>query len=938
MLGKKIIFTFIFLLTALTSFCQKGVILKVQHDLDSLRSVAPLEKIYLHLDKQNYLLGDTIWYKAYVTDGSFGTPSAISGIVYVELTDARGEVVQRSRQMLVAGSTYGDLFLDPAELKPGSFRLRAYTQWMQNFGSDYFFDRRLEVLGNYQQEWSVQLAPLQFADTTSKQVLDIQMKIQPIDGKPFRVQPVVMELESKRKQLDEQKLIVDTDGVFKTTIALNKKLALKDVDVVLKQENAEKVRFPLSDGWPQKQYDVQFLPESGQWLAQRPCVMGVKIVDNEGKGQNARGIVRDAQGKTVATFQCQHKGMGSIRLPALPVGKYMAHLIFEDGYEKDEALPIPETSGIILHYEPTRATNTFQFQVMVADSLNPAYHNLMLIAQSRGVMCYGALLKPVEKQLETTIPQSYFPEGVVHFMLYSADGRPLAHRMVYHQASIQPGLKLSIEPHQATYHTRDSVALVITATDSLGKGVVGNFSLAVTDDGQYQSSSWAPNIWNSYYLSSELQGTVEEPGYYFSDDSAATTALDHLLLTQGWRKYDLSWLNKKKDFSFKPEPRFAITGTAENAFGKKLKQVPVVLFAKGKSTFFADTLTNEMGQFTFDHFPPFDTIGFVIQARNRRNKSFNIGIELDPDAPFPPLKKPPTQPHSWFVNLDTTLRQRLLDQRAYQKNMRVLHYQADPNTIMLEEVAVNAKKVVKGSKNLNGPGEADQLLTEDVLLAEGPKTLLQILKEKITGFHLGTYPRKRGKPEYMVNEKKARLIFDGVDLEFFYDTSSAIGPNDHMLFIKSYLEQYNGNDVKGIEIMYNPRYNSKYNSEFLSPAEQMNASPVMGTDPVYIEITTRGGHGPFMRKTPGVVHFRPTPFSWPHEFYRPRYTAKKQAGDLDDLRATIHWQPMIITDQEGKAIVSFFTSDRSGTYTVTIEGLDDAGNRAVATKKIKVDP
>src|SRR5690606_20634410 len=130
--------------------------------------------------------------------------------------------------------------------------------------------------------------------------------------------------------------------------------------------------------------------------------MGVKIVDSEGKGQNARGMIRDAQGKTVATFQCTHKGMGSIQLPPLPVGKYMAHLIFEDGHEQDETLPVQQTSGVMLHYEPNRTMNTFQFQVMVADSLNPAYQNLMLIAQSRGIMCYGALLKPLEKQLDAT--------------------------------------------------------------------------------------------------------------------------------------------------------------------------------------------------------------------------------------------------------------------------------------------------------------------------------------------------------------------------------------------------------------------------------------------------------------------------------------------------------------------------------------------------------
>src|SRR5690606_13148466 len=140
-------------------YCQQQTIPKIQEALDSLQLTRPLEKLYVHLDKSDYLLGDTIWYKAYVMDGVTGGFSQMSGVVYVELIDGEGNLVQRSRLVLVAASTHGEFVLDPTVVKPGRFQLRAYTRWLQNFGADYFYQRAVQVSGDYFQEWTVDLAP-----------------------------------------------------------------------------------------------------------------------------------------------------------------------------------------------------------------------------------------------------------------------------------------------------------------------------------------------------------------------------------------------------------------------------------------------------------------------------------------------------------------------------------------------------------------------------------------------------------------------------------------------------------------------------------------------------------------------------------------------------------------------------------------------------------
>ena len=49
------------------------------------------------------------------------------------------------------------------------------------------------------------------------------------------------------------------------------------------------------------------------------------------------------------------------------------------------------------------------------------------------------------------------------------------------------------------------------------------------------------------------------------------------------------------------------------------------------------------------------------------------------------------------------------------------------------------------------------------------------------------------------------------------------------------------------------------------------------------------------------------------------------AGMQPDLRTTIYWKPDVITDDDGKATLDFYTSDNPATYTVIIEGVNIDG-------------
>ena len=109
----------------------------------------PIEKLYLHQDRTNYYAGETIWFKVYQTLSSSATEA--SRIVYIDLSNSKGEIVKQVKYPLADGAASGS-FSIPEHLHAGHYQLRAYTRWMQNFDPEFFFHRELTIYGDSEKD------------------------------------------------------------------------------------------------------------------------------------------------------------------------------------------------------------------------------------------------------------------------------------------------------------------------------------------------------------------------------------------------------------------------------------------------------------------------------------------------------------------------------------------------------------------------------------------------------------------------------------------------------------------------------------------------------------------------------------------------------------------------------------------------------------------
>jgi len=104
----------------------------------------PQEKVYLQMNRQQFTSGEQIWIKGWCTFRQ--KPSFLSRIVYVDVVDEKGKVVDKSMYRLDSlGSFYGHIDI-ARKWKSGNYTLRGYTAWMLN-QPDYIFHQPFFVYG-----------------------------------------------------------------------------------------------------------------------------------------------------------------------------------------------------------------------------------------------------------------------------------------------------------------------------------------------------------------------------------------------------------------------------------------------------------------------------------------------------------------------------------------------------------------------------------------------------------------------------------------------------------------------------------------------------------------------------------------------------------------------------------------------------------------------
>jgi hypothetical protein len=294
---------------------------------------------------------------------------------------------------------------------------------------------------------------------------------------------------------------------------------------------------PKSDGKQitvnPKEYDIQFLPEGGHLLTGVKNVVGIKAIDDRGKGTKASGVIVDEKGTEIASFQSNFLGLGRFSFTPKEGQTYTAKITLNNTKEIELPLPKSKEQGISI-----LVNNTQTKDVIIEFSTNEKTFNQLKDQEFQMLIHKDGVTKIIPVQFTTNkkrfvIAKETLFKGVNTITLFDQNQTPLLERMFFNEAPIKT-YELSV---LTTSKELDSLNVSLQA--NLDQTVVANTSISVLPKGT-QSYDPKHNILSAFYLKPYLKGSIENPSYYFTNSNRKKRyELDLLLLTQGWSRY--SW-------------------------------------------------------------------------------------------------------------------------------------------------------------------------------------------------------------------------------------------------------------------------------------------------------------------------------------------------------------------------------------------------------------
>jgi hypothetical protein len=133
---------YLFAFTAWTFTCFTG--LKAQQSSFAQCFKENVEKVFVQLDKSILITGEELKMNAFVVNASTHKPSVLSKILYFELDNAANMPVFYWRINLDNGTGSGMVSI-PDSLQSGEYKLKAYTNWMRNNSSGFFYTTNLFI-------------------------------------------------------------------------------------------------------------------------------------------------------------------------------------------------------------------------------------------------------------------------------------------------------------------------------------------------------------------------------------------------------------------------------------------------------------------------------------------------------------------------------------------------------------------------------------------------------------------------------------------------------------------------------------------------------------------------------------------------------------------------------------------------------------------------
>ncbi len=647
---------------------------------------------------------------------------------------------------------------------------------------------------------------------------------------------------------------------------------------------------------PKPNYDVSFFPEGGNLCEGVFNKVAIKALNQQGASEFISGEIVDKEGTRICEVTTVFAGMGSFLLFPEAGKEYYLVCKNNSGLEKRFKLPPAQKT---LSLSATYRNQRYLFQIIQTPDLpeRPLY----LLVHCKGEVVYFDGWKQGNEFV--AISNNRLPSGIIQALLLDERMNPISERLIFNKNEAQTLLAFSTD--KPSYQSRERVTAALRVTDPEGNPLVGHVSVAVTDDKDVTIDTLY-SIWASLLLSSELKGHIESPGYYLQNNPEAEWALDLLMTTHGWRRYEIPDVIKGN--YLRPKTAFEMTKEISGAVKTLLLGRPVVngeVMILSFDMGLAQALTDSTGKFSFFVHSP-DSSKYFIQAKNQKGRP-GVELALNPEK-YPKLIHAPLSLSSGNESDD---QQTMSITDFLKKAEQRARYDDDMKSINLPEVTVKARVVPK----------KDEVRLQYWANASSDNTIYREEIEKRSAVNVTSLLNYVG--GVMVNSNGTISIRGGGLPLVLIDGMEVQWPDRMTSVFDSPLEMVSIMDVEAIDIFKGP-------SAAIFGMRGSNGA---------ISITTRRGDVSSGSRSMSVnrTSIIPLGYQRPVAFYSPKYdTPEAKNHPIPDYRTTIFWKPDVVFIEDGHVSFDFYTSDFPSTYSVVIEGMTYDGKIIRQVEKIEV--
>ncbi len=630
-------------------------------------------------------------------------------------------------------------------------------------------------------------------------------------------------------------------------------------------------------------YDIQFFPEGGNLVAGITSKVAFRIVDANGKSQEAKGIVLNQRNDTVARFHTTHSGMGHFDFKPYEGDQYKAMITLQQGNTIAQSLPAAFAKGTVMQLKEQGK----ELLTVHIESTNPG--PVTLLIHTRQLLKKIITQDLTNGETDIIIDKKEPGEGVSHFTLFTENKQPVCERLYFKKPE---ALSVNVQADAQQYGQRHPVSLTINTRNTAQQPLPGDLSASVFLLDSLQAPESA-DILSYLWLQSDLKGNIESPAYYFTNAPGVEEAADDLMLVQGWRRF--TWQNilqpQKNPMQFLPETEGHII---QGRLVDKRNEQPVpniltFLSVPRDKSLFNNATSSADGSVRFNIKNFYGGNEIVIQTGNASDSMYRLDITT-------PFSEKYTETRSTPLVLYQNQAGLLL---SHSMEVQVGNtYAGDKQRRFLFPHAIDTTPFYGAS--------AKQYYLDDYTRFI---TMEEVLREFVS--------------EIRVRKNSTQFSFRLENKAFnnFFETSPLVLIDGVPVSNVNKVMEFDPLKVRKIDVVPQRFYQHQ-----------------MVHDGI-IQFHTYQGDLAGYQLDPNALIVEYEGLQLQREFYSPVYeTAAQQQSRLPDPRNVLYWSPDVRTDKTGNKTISFYTADTPGRYLVFVQGIAANGLAGSATTVITVNP